>query len=114
MTQPSGERHTVKACHVCEGTRIYYLFSAANCRVVRCEDCGLVFLNPQPSDNELGCIYGANYFLGSETEEGRSLAREIKQATAKSYLAEIARYRGGAPGRLLEVGGGEGDFLELA
>jgi len=114
MTQPSGERPTVKACHVCEGTRIYYLFSAANCRVVRCEDCGLVFLNPQPSDAELGAIYGANYFLGSETETGRKLAREIKQATAKSYLAEIARYRGGAPGRLLEVGCGEGDFLELA
>jgi 2-polyprenyl-3-methyl-5-hydroxy-6-metoxy-1,4-benzoquinol methylase/glycosyltransferase involved in cell wall biosynthesis len=114
MTQPSGERPTVKACHVCEGTRIYYLFSAANYRIVRCEDCGLIFLNPQPSDTELGEIYGANYFLGSETEEGRKLAREIKQATAKSYLTEIARYRGGAPGRLLEVGCGEGDFLELA
>jgi len=114
MTQPSGERQTVKACHVCEGTRIYYLFSAADHRIVRCEDCGLIFLNPQPSDAELGHIYGANYFLGSDTEAGRKLAREIKQATAKSYLAEIARYRGGAPGRLLEVGCGEGDFLELA
>jgi len=77
MTQLSGERQTVKACHVCEGTRIYYLFSAANYRVVRCEDCGLVFLNPQPSDAELGAIYGSNYFLGSETEAGRKLASEI-------------------------------------
>ena len=114
MTQPSAQRPVVKTCHVCGGTRIYYLFSAAGCRVVRCEDCGLVFLNPQPADAELAGIYGADYFLGSESEEGRRAASEIKHATARGYLLEIARYRGAAPGRLLEIGGGEGDFLELA
>jgi len=114
MTQSSAQRPVVKACHVCGGTRIYYLFSAAGCRVVRCEDCGLVFLNPQPADAELTGIYGADYFLGSESEEGRRAASDIKQATARGYLSEIARYRGTPPGRLLEVGGGEGDFLQLA
>ncbi len=114
MTQPPGERPALKSCHVCDGTRIYYLFSAADYRVVRCDDCGLVFLNPQPADEELAKIYNANYFLGSESEEGRRTAAEVKQATAKSYLAEIRRYRGPADGRLLEVGCGEGDFLELA
>jgi 2-polyprenyl-3-methyl-5-hydroxy-6-metoxy-1,4-benzoquinol methylase len=114
MIPPSSERPSVKACHVCEGTRIYYLFSAAAYRVVRCEDCGLVFLNPQPSDDELSQVYGADYFLGSETEEGRRAAGEVKQATARGYLSEILRYRGGGRGRLLEVGCGEGDFLELA
>jgi 2-polyprenyl-3-methyl-5-hydroxy-6-metoxy-1,4-benzoquinol methylase len=114
MIQPSTARPSVKACHVCEGTRIYYLFSAAEYRVVRCEDCGLVFLNPQPNDDELSRIYGAEYFLGSESEEGRRTAGEVKQATAKGYLSEILRYRGSARGRLLEVGCGEGDFLELA
>lgn len=114
MNQPPGIRPTVKTCHVCEGTRIYYLFSAANYRVVRCEDCGLVFLNPQPSDDELARIYGADYFLGTETDEGRRAARALKQATAQSYLNEIQRYRGSARGQMLEVGCGEGDFLELA
>jgi len=114
MTEPSGERHSVKACHVCDSNRIYYLFSAADCRVVRCDDCGLMFLNPQPSDAELGRIYGANYFLGSESDEGRRLASEIKQATAQSYLTEISRYCGPATGRLLEIGCGDGDFLERA
>ncbi|HEX4264455.1 MAG TPA: methyltransferase domain-containing protein [Verrucomicrobiae bacterium] len=114
MSQPTDERPSVKACHVCEGTRIYYLFSASAYRVVRCEDCGLVFLNPQPNDTELARIYGANYFLGSESEEGRRAAGEVKQATAAGYLSEIARYRGSPPGRLLEVGCGDGDFLEVA
>jgi SAM-dependent methyltransferase len=114
MSVPSGERPAVKTCHVCEGTRIYYLFSAGDYRVVRCDDCDLVFLNPQPSNEELARIYDADYFLGSESESGRRAAGEIKQATAKGYLSEIARYRGSAPGQVLEVGCGDGDFLELA
>ena len=114
MSASIAERPAVKACHICEGTRVYYLFSIGDYRVVRCDDCGLIFLNPQPSNEELTRIYGANYFLGSESEEGRRAAGEVKQATAEAYLAEIARYRGGAPGRLLEVGCGEGDFLAVA
>lgn len=112
-SQPSG-RQPVKACHICESARIYYLFSTADYRVVRCDNCGLVFLNPQPSDDELARIYGANYFLGSDSEEGRQAVGEIKRATAALYLSEIRRYRGPEPGRLLEVGCGDGDFLELA
>lgn len=104
-------RAAVKACHVCKGARIYYLFSACGHRVVRCDDCGLVFLNPQPSDAELGAIYGANYFLGSESAAERMAVSDLKRATAKLYLAEIRRYQGGATGRLLEIGCGEGDFL---
>jgi SAM-dependent methyltransferase len=110
----SNERPPVKACHVCEGVRVYYLFSTSDHRVVRCEDCGLVFLNPQPSDDELARIYGADYFLGSDSEKGRLAAGEIKLATARFYLSEIRRYRGPESGRLLEIGCGDGDFLVLA
>jgi 2-polyprenyl-3-methyl-5-hydroxy-6-metoxy-1,4-benzoquinol methylase len=99
---------------VCKSTRVYYLFSAHDYRVVRCEDCGLVFLNPQPSDEELARIYGANYFLGSESEAGRREVSELAQATARLYLSEINRYQGPKRGRLLEVGCCDGDFLVLA
>jgi 2-polyprenyl-3-methyl-5-hydroxy-6-metoxy-1,4-benzoquinol methylase len=111
---PVAERQIVKVCHVCQGPRIYYLFSACGHRVVRCEDCGLVFLNPQPSDDELAKIYNAHYFLGSESEAGRETVSHIKQATAKLYLSEIRRYQGLNNGRLLEIGCGEGDFLVSA
>ncbi len=111
--QPA-KRPPVKACHVCGGARVYYLFSASDYRVVRCEDCGLIFLNPQPSDDDLARIYGASYFLGSEDEAGRQAVSEIKQATAGLYLSEIRRYHGPETGRLLEIGCGDGDFLALA
>jgi 2-polyprenyl-3-methyl-5-hydroxy-6-metoxy-1,4-benzoquinol methylase len=114
MSSQSTEARRVKICHVCKGVRIYYLFSASGHRVVRCDDCGLVFLNPQPSDDELARIYDANYFLGSENEAGRKAVSELKQATANLYLSEIRRYHGFEKGQLLEVGCGDGDFLVSA
>src|SRR6266404_1847967 len=93
-THPSDERHTIKACPICQGARVYYLFSTSDFRVVRCNDCGLAFLNPQPSDAELSRIYTADYFLGSDTDAGRQKVREMKQATARLYLSQIRRYSG--------------------
>jgi len=114
MTNNSNAKHPVKACLVCQGAKLYYLFSILDHRIVRCDDCQLLFINPQPSDDELSRIYGAGYFLGSDTETGRQTVSEIKQATARLYLAEICRYRGSKSGRLLEVGCGDGDFLVTA
>lgn len=114
MTESSRERLPVKSCHVCEGTRIYYLFSSNGFRAVRCEDCGLVFLNPQPSDEELARIYGGDYFRGAETKEYPRDSREFKEAEAREYLSQIRRYRGATAGRLLEVGCGDGHLLSAA
>ena len=114
MNHPSTERHSAKTCHVCGGARFYYLFSAADYRLVRCDDCGLVFLNPQPSDDELARIYNADYFLGSNAEKSSQAVGVIKQATARLYLSEISRYCGPDSGRLLEIGCGDGDFLVTA
>jgi glycosyltransferase involved in cell wall biosynthesis/ubiquinone/menaquinone biosynthesis C-methylase UbiE len=104
MSQSPGERPAVKTCHVCQGTRIYYLFSAADFRVVRCEDCGLVFLNPQPSKEELA---------GVSTAAGISNRYDDAQ-TAALYLSGIRRYRGPQTGRLVIIGCGTGEFLAAA
>jgi glycosyltransferase involved in cell wall biosynthesis/2-polyprenyl-3-methyl-5-hydroxy-6-metoxy-1,4-benzoquinol methylase len=74
----------------------------------------LVFLNPQPSDDELARIYSADYFLGSDTHVGRQAVSQMKQATARVYLAQASRYSGLKTGRLLEVGCGDGDLLVTA
>src|SRR5260370_7595279 len=59
-------------CPLCRSRRVGYAFSHRESRVVRCPDCRLMFLNPQPSAAQLAAIYNADYFLGSETEEGRA------------------------------------------
>ncbi len=98
-------------CPVCNSSRLSYSFSHQSHRVMRCGDCALMFLNPQPSDQELSDIYTAEYFLGHNSEEGRRKASDLKRATARQYLAELTRYNGAPSGRLVEVGCGEGDFL---
>jgi SAM-dependent methyltransferase len=108
---PDTQRPMLNACPICESRRLYYAFSHGDYRVVRCADCRLLMLNPQPSDAELAQIYNHTYFLGDDTPEGRALVAEMKSATARRYLRCIAQYRGMHGGRLLEIGCGQGDFL---
>ena len=101
-------------CVVCRNSRLHYLFSVAGYRIVRCDDCGLLLSNPQPSDDELARIYTSDYFLRGRSETSPEAVEHLKSRTASHYLDLIERYRGESGGRLLEVGSGEGDFLASA
>ncbi len=109
--KPESEQLRRADCPVCGSRRICYAFSHEEARVVRCPDCRLMFLNPQPSDSDLAAIYNADYYLGGNSPEEKEATRAMKRATARDYLHEIARYRGPHGGRLLEVGCGDGEFL---
>lgn len=97
---PSTERRSLKACFVCEGGRLHYLFSIANARVVRCNDCGLMFLNPQPGDAELALMEEQS--LGNSG----SLFQEVnhrKVSAALVHRTKIQRYHGPQMGDVLEI-----------
>src|SRR5947207_2137468 len=68
-------RPKIAACPVCHGHRLHYAFSIGAYRVVRCNDCRLMLLNPQPSAAELAQIYGEQYFIGAP-RSGDGSARE--------------------------------------
>ena len=72
--RPPSARHPVSACPVCDGSRLSYQFSVEGFRIVRCHDCELMLTSPQPSDDELGHIYGEHYFL-VENDAARPPAR---------------------------------------
>lgn len=104
------DRPMQACCPTCRSRRLHYAFSIPMgersddaLRVVRCADCRLMLLNPQPSDAELSHIYNSQYFLAS--------SEETKSATARQYLELLATYRGVTGGKLLEVGCGRGELL---
>jgi len=103
------------SCLVCGGRKIHYDFSLGKLRVEECANCGLMRLNPQPTDRELTEIYGPDYFPFSDDPEGQSHTSELKSWTADHYLDLLASYTGTPlTGHLLEVGCGNGDFLVRA
>jgi len=110
MLRDQGTRLT--ECRICRSDRLRYAFSRDGLRLEQCEDCGLLFQNPQPSDEELAKIYSQHYFLTGDTETDRAITVGMKRRTAERYLDLIRDYAAG--GRLLEVGCGEGDLLQAA
>lgn len=104
-------RLCIDRCPICSSKRLHYAFSFQSYRIVRCDDCSLMLINPQPSPTELKQIYTSEYFLGDHTPEGYERVSLMKRATARRYLRDIGRYRGMHGGRLIEIGCGWGDFL---
>lgn len=101
------------SCPICRSRRTYYAFSVPSARVVRCVDCDFLHLNPQPSDETLGRIYGADYFCGAGDPELGKQVEALKTATAELYLDALGE-AGIRTGRLLEIGCGDGYFLAAA
>jgi SAM-dependent methyltransferase len=105
------ERPVHRACPLCGGEKLIYLFVHGGTPIVRCERCRLMMRNPQPSDAELAAIYTSHYFLGSG--DSSSETNRLKQETAAGYLDEIEAKTGCAPRatKLLEIGPGLGNLL---
>ncbi len=109
--EEAAQRPSSNKCPICYSRRLYYAFSKQGYRIVRCHDCLLLFLNPQPSDNELEAIYSPTYFLGEDTVEAKNRVSAMKRATARYYLDVIGASSGGGVATLLEIGCGQGDLL---
>lgn len=70
--------------------------------VVRCRGCGLAYLNPRPTRDQIGKYYPPEFFGGRSRE-----ALERRYAIQTEYLTGLA------PGRLLDVGCANGDWMQL-
>jgi SAM-dependent methyltransferase len=105
----AGER----ACIVCEGRGPFVLtFSRDGFTLVRCPACGLVFQEPQPTDDDLARTY---YHDEEWTRMLLGPLREILLERAQQQLSFLdqAGVRPDERG-LLDVGCSSGSFMELA
>lgn len=121
LPAPSSEQPRLAACPLCGHEHLVYQFTHDTTPIVRCDGCGLLMRDPQPSDAQLAAIYTDTYFLGTAPAGPPldGLAREVhelKRATAAGYLDRVEAYRGWTAetrrGKtLLEIGSGLGNML---
>ena len=77
---------------------------------VRCRQCGLIYINPRPTIDEIANYYPAEYEPFKRHERLQSLPARISYRISFSKRRRIASH-GLKPGRLLDIGSGSGDFL---
>lgn len=79
---------------------------------MRCRSCGLVYLNPRPSLNEVEQIYPANYHAFEFSEEQFGLVykvrRRLEARRALSWCRQLSD-----TARIIDVGCGDGFHLGL-
>jgi SAM-dependent methyltransferase len=87
-------------------------------RLVRCVNCGLIFVNPRPPFEELARQYEGSYFNCPEPTfggyEDYEADREDIVLTFRRRMQLIRPLLGTAAPRLLDVGCATGIFLEVA
>ena len=110
---PDNSSYINRSCVVCSSRHLHYAFPIGDYRVVRCDECNLMTINPQPSDSVLGKIYSGDYFILSSNKDGISHVESLKKATADTYL-DILLDKASSSASLLEIGCGSGDLLSQA
>lgn len=108
-------------CPVCGATTPRLRYRLSRRSVCTCRACGLVYLWPQPSEEEIRTIFDSHYSGGKELlpelrdycsfTYDESPANPLVQMYER-WLDEIERHIG--PGNLADVGCGSGLFLHLA
>ena len=108
------EFHNVEKCYLC-GKSWFEDLGQSKCpiltskhRLVRCDNCGLVFVNPMPDEKELSKIYSTEYRLGYQSWIGKILNfynNAVFAADAKFIKRYIKR------GKIIDIGYGSGEML---
>ncbi|MFP4083162.1 MAG: class I SAM-dependent methyltransferase [Candidatus Aminicenantes bacterium] len=103
-------------CQICSNSELitiqssYVFMNSIELNLTRCPECGLVFLNPQPTSTEAENLYSKEYFI-------RWYGTEKKREFSKNFFRNLLRgnkIKAKASERLLDVGCGMGFFLEVA
>lgn len=99
-------------CPLCGGTNLLQPYPHADLPVLRCS-CGLVFIYPHPTAEELRTLYNEEYYRSWGVQgEDEGAPRLMKHRTFASRLRMLSRHM--APGSILDVGCATGYFLEVA
>ncbi len=114
----------MSACVVCGSERSAALFRASDrlyrttsreFAVVRCGECGLLRLDPQPGPDELRLYYPDSYWFAPEPTAAGRLEEAYRRLVLRDHVRFVARAMqdSAVGGPLLDVGCGGGLFLGM-
>ena len=96
-------------CNICNSKDYKLLYTKNGWNIVKCRTCGLVYVNPQPTNEELREFYASKYDYDYQTENEERLFK-----IARKTLACLEKILHNDTGNLLEIGCGRGYFLKIA
>jgi SAM-dependent methyltransferase len=108
MTTEIANRETDIGCPCGTAEPVAEVFATPTRRYVRCPTCDLVFLHPRPTRESVEDYFREAY----DGDYGAAEASDDRQPVFQSVLKHLSVYRS-APGSLLDVGCGDGEFLTL-
>ena len=99
-------------CNLCNSNE-YKLFKEIDgYRLVKCRNCGLVYLNPRPSQQEIKEKYSVEYHIKRLLKGETKTAKEIEGRINKNIgRAEEIVSQFGNKGKLLDIGCSDGFFI---
>jgi len=111
----------ISLCPVCQEAQFlkfaegydYELQTCSNKWVlVKCCRCGHCWLNPRPAISEIYKIYPENYYAYSYSSKVNAVAKKAKQVLDAKKLQKIFKQRSKKTNSFLDIGCGEGRFLD--
>jgi SAM-dependent methyltransferase len=94
-----------KTRHLFKKMDYLYKVSSVEYSVVSCKGCGLVYVNPRPTEEEIKDYYTDKFY--DVQLDGDELLREKEEQLALKY----AFVKDLSPGKLLDIGCAKGEFL---
>ena len=98
-------------CILCEKDNTKLFLRENNYTAVKCNSCGLVYVNPRPTIAEIKQIYESNKAVTTNIHSFIKL-KEKKLLLAKRDMKYISGFK--KTGRILEIGSAAGYFLHTA
>ncbi|MDI6793556.1 MAG: class I SAM-dependent methyltransferase [bacterium] len=95
------------SCNICGSDYSRLLVIKNSFQVVKCRECGLVYVSPRLTEAALGSIYSEDYHISSPAE-----VKEERVGFFKEKIVLISQYQAG--GKILDVGCSTGSFLKEA
>ena len=114
LTNPADARRPAVSCDLCGARDAQRIFEKHGDNYVRCRQCGLLYIDPQPSDAELAAIYGAHYYDAWGIGDAEDAVARLKRKTFSSMLRRLREKTGLHSGALLDLGCATGFLLEEA